>query len=186
MKASNAFVVRDLPKIVKPTNVVCKECVIAKQKKSFFPSKEFSNTTKLEIVHTNLSGPTKTRGFYGERYFMIFVDDFTRMMWVVFLKENFEAFEKFKLFKNRVENESGVKINWLRSNGGREFTSNEFTILCQVNDIKRQLSAPKTLEQNGIVERRKKCVIEASRATMFENDVSKTFWREAVIQKYTQ
>ena len=136
----------------------------------------------MEIVHTNLSGPTKTRGFYGERYFMIFVDDFTRMMWVVFLKENFEAFEKFKLFKNRVENESGVKINWLRSDGGREFTSNEFTILCQVNDIKRQLSTPKTPEKNGISERRIRFITEASRAMMFDNDVSKTFWKEIVIQ----
>ena len=47
-------------------------------------------------------------GFYGERYFMILVDDFTRIMWVAFLKEKFEAFEKFKIFKNRVENESSV------------------------------------------------------------------------------
>lgn len=41
---------------------------------------------------------------------MIFVDDFTRMMSVEFLKEKYEAFENFKIFKNRVENESGVKI----------------------------------------------------------------------------
>ena len=122
MKASSAFVVRDLPKIVKPTNVVFKECIIAKQKKRFFPSKEFSTTKKLEIVHTDLSCPTRTRGFYGERYFMIFVDDITRIMWAEFLKEIFEAFEKFKLFKNRVENECGVKINWLRSDRGGEFT----------------------------------------------------------------
>ena len=44
------------------------------------------------IVHIDLSGPVRTRGFYGERYFMIFVDDFTRMMWVEFLKEKSKAF----------------------------------------------------------------------------------------------
>ena len=54
---------------------------------------------KLEIVHTDWSGPTRTRGFYGERYFMIFVDDFTRMMWVAFLKEKPKVFEKFKIFR---------------------------------------------------------------------------------------
>ena len=69
-----------------------------------------STTKKLEIVNTDLSGPTRTRGFYGERYFMIFVDDFTIMMWVAFLKEKLEALEKFKIFKNRVENEFGFKI----------------------------------------------------------------------------
>ena len=46
---------------------------------------------------------------------MIFVDDFTRMMWVAFLKVKSEAFEKFKIFKNRVENESSVKIKCIRS-----------------------------------------------------------------------
>ena len=69
-----------------------------------FPRKKFSTTKKIEIVHIDLSGPTRTKGLYGERYFMIFVDDFTRMMWVEFLKEKFEAFEKFKIFMNRVEN----------------------------------------------------------------------------------
>ena len=68
---------------------------MAKQKKSSFPSKKFTTIVKLEIVHTDLSGPTKTRGFYGERYLMIIVDDFTRMMWPAFLQEKSEAFEKF-------------------------------------------------------------------------------------------
>ena len=73
VKIGSTFVVRDLPKITKPTNVVCKECIMDKQKKVSFPSKKFTTIEKLEIVHTNLSGPSRTRGFYGERYFMIFL-----------------------------------------------------------------------------------------------------------------
>ena len=61
---------------------------------------------------------------------MIFVDDFTRMMWVAFPKEKSKAFG-FKIFKNRVENESGVKIKCLRSDRGGEFTSREFNIFCE-------------------------------------------------------
>ena len=52
---------------------------------------------------------------------MILVDDFSRIMWVAFLKEKYEAFDKFKIFKNRVENESSMKIKCLRSNRGGEF-----------------------------------------------------------------
>ena len=63
-------------------------------------------TTILEIVYIDLSGPMKTKGFYGERYFMILVDDISRMIWFAFLKEKYKAFDKFKIFKNRVENES--------------------------------------------------------------------------------
>ena len=68
---------------------------------------------------------------------MIFVDNFTRMMWVAFLKEEYEAFDKLKIFKNRVENESGVKIKCLRFDRGGEFTSREFNIFCEENEIKR-------------------------------------------------
>ena len=72
---------------------------------------------------------------------MIFVDDFTRMMWVAFLKEKLEALEKFKIFKNRVENESGFKIKSLRSNRG-----GEFNIYYEEHGIKRKISSPYTPE----------------------------------------
>ena len=105
---------------------------------------------------------------------MILVNNFNRMMWVAFLKEKLEAFEKFKIFKNRVENESGVKIKSLRSNRGGEFTSREFNIFCEENGIKRQLSTPRTLEKNGIANRRN-ALVKVARAMLFKNDVSNTF-----------
>ena len=87
MKISTIYVVKDLPKMVKHSNMVCKECVMEKQKKSSFPNKMFTTSTKLEIVHTDLSGLTRTRVFNGERYFILLIDDFTKMMWEVFLRE---------------------------------------------------------------------------------------------------
>ena len=102
VNTSSMFVVRDLPKIVKLTNTICKECVLAKHIRTSFPSKKFTTIAKLEISHSDLNSPTKTKGFYGERYFMILVDDFSRMMWVVFLKEKYDAFDKFKILKNIV------------------------------------------------------------------------------------
>lgn len=122
MKTSNMFRVRDFPKILKPTNTICKDFVLAKHNINSFPSTKCTNIENLEIVHTDLSGPKKTKGFYGESYFSIIVDDFSRMMWVAFLKEKHGAFDKFKIFKNRVENELGMKIKCLRSDRGGEFT----------------------------------------------------------------
>ena len=139
VRTSRVFAIRDLSKIVKPTNTICKECVLAKHNRTFFPSKKFCTIVKLEIVHIDLSGAINTKGFYGESYFMILVDDFSRMMWVAFLKEKFEAFDKFKIFKNRVENEFGIKIKCLRSDGGGEFTSNEFNIFCEESRIRKKL-----------------------------------------------
>ena len=85
------------------------------------------------------------------------------MMCVAFLKDKYEAFEKFKIVKNRFENESSVKIKCLRSDRGGEFTYRQFNMSCGENAIKRQLPS----------------VVEVARVMLFENDVSKTFWREA-------
>jgi hypothetical protein len=56
-------------------------------------------------VHTDLVGPTTTKGLKGEKYFMLLVDDYTRMNVVNFLKNKSEAFENFKIYKKMVENE---------------------------------------------------------------------------------
>ena len=58
-------------------------------------------------------------------------------MWVAFLKDKYEAFDKFKIIKNRVENESNMKINFLRSDKGGEFTLNEFNMFCKENGTER-------------------------------------------------
>ena len=62
----------------------------------------------------------------GYVYYVSFIDDYSRKTWIYFLKGKDEVFEKFKEFKDLVENISEKKINTLRSNNGGEFTSNEF------------------------------------------------------------
>jgi hypothetical protein len=57
---------------------------------------------------------------------MLLIDYYTRMTWVSFLKNKFEAFKNFKVFNALVENQTDMKIKCLRSNNGGEFTSNEF------------------------------------------------------------
>ena len=89
---------------------------------------------------------------------MFFIDDFTRMDWVFFLKEKSEAFNKFKAFKNLVENETEAKIKCLRSDNGGEFTSKDFNLFYETHGIKRQFSAARTPHQNGVFERRNRIV----------------------------
>jgi len=69
-------------------------------------------------VHTDLVGPTTTKGLKGERYFMLLVDDYTRMTAVCFLKKKSEDFENFKIYKEMVENEMDSRIKCLRSDNG--------------------------------------------------------------------
>lgn len=92
----------------------------------------------------DLCGPTKTRSSCGDRYFMLLIDDYSRMTWETFLKEKLEALYRFKSFKYMVENEMDLKIKCLGFEKGGDFTSNEFNNICEDNEIKRHLSTPRT------------------------------------------
>ena len=144
VKISKKEDIRDLPKIIKPLNSVCRHCQHGKQTRANFKTKEHMISHPLEIVHTNPCGTTRTKILQGEYYFMFLIDDYKRMTWVTFLKEKSKAFEKFKIFKEMVENETHMKIKCLRSDNGGEFTSNDFSEFCEKHEIKRQFSAAKT------------------------------------------
>ena len=131
VKISKKEAVREIPKIAKPANATCKKCHHGKQIEVEFKTKEYSTTNPLELVHTDLCGPMKTKGLEGELYFMLLVDDYTRMTWVCFLKKKSEAFEYFTIFKEMVENEAKLKIKTLRLDNDGEFTSNKLWNYCE-------------------------------------------------------
>jgi transposase InsO family protein len=128
------------------------------------------------LIHTDLYGPTSTQSPRGERYFILLIDDYTRMAWVGLLKHKFEAFEEFKIFKAQVENETDLKIKCLRLDRGGEFSYDEFNSLCKKHGIKRQFSISRTPQQNGVMERMNIIVQEMSRAMLDESKVPITFW----------
>jgi hypothetical protein len=160
VKVNKREAVREMPQITKPTNTLCKHCQQGKKTKNGFKSKEYSTTKPLEIVHTNLVGPTTTKGLKCERYFMLLVDDYTRMIAVFFLKNKLEAFEKFKLYMEMVENEMDSRIKCLILDNGGKFTSKEFMDYCSNHGIKRQFFVTRTAQQNGVVERNNRTVQE--------------------------
>ena len=110
VKNSQKGVLRTIPKIIKPPNHVCRHCLHGNQTRTIFKIKEHTTSHPLEIIHTDLFGPTRTKSFQGESYFMLLIDNYTRMTWVTFLKDKLEAFMKFKSFKSLVKNQSNRKI----------------------------------------------------------------------------
>ena len=136
--------VRDLPSLKNLSGSVCKQCQHGKQTRVRFKTKEYSTTKPLEIVHTDICGPMRTKGMKGEKYFLLFVDDYNRKTWLYLLKKKSEAFDCFQTFKKFVENECDKKIKCLRSDNGGEYVSNEFNKFCDVNRIKRHFSVTKT------------------------------------------
>ena len=79
-----------------------------------------------------------------------------------------EFFSKFKEFKSLIENHTEKKINAFRSDNGGEFTSNEFNEICQYSGIMREFSTPYNPQQNGIVERNNRTIMEAVREMLHD------------------
>jgi len=79
-----------------------------------------------------------------------------------------------------VEKQSGCSIKTLRSDRGSEFTSTKFAVFCEQNGIHRELTAPRTPEQNGVAERKNRTVVEMARSMLNAVKLSKLFWAEAV------
>ena len=111
---------------------------------------------------------------------MLFIDNFSRKTWVYFLKEKSQAFEAFKIFKSMVEKEKGLKIKSMRSDRGGEFLSKEFNKFCEDNGIRRFLTAPYSPQQNGVVERKNRTILNMVRSMLKSKKMPKEFCAEAV------
>lgn len=115
---------------------LCEACIYGKQTRSPFSKRALWRAKyKLQLVHVDLCGPMQSNSLGGNRYFMLLIDDYSRMSWVYFLQSMSEAFEQFKNFQAMVERQSGCKLKVLRTDRGGEFTSNEFKQYCARSGI---------------------------------------------------
>ena len=105
--------------------------------KKSFKRKNYNFEEVLELVHTYLCGPIGIQSYCGDKYFILFVDDYSRMVTIMYLKDKSKAFQKFKWNLASVEKEIGKKLKCLRSDRGGEFISNEFNELYNERGIKR-------------------------------------------------
>ena len=83
---------------------MCEDFIFSKHHRDPFPKGKAWRVKKpLELVHSDLYGPMRTNSIGGSRYFLTFIDDYSRKMWVYFLKEKSQVFEIFKKFKTLME-----------------------------------------------------------------------------------
>lgn len=172
--------VKDLPTIG-DLKGVCEGCQLGKMHRQPFPTgNAWRASQKLQLVHTDVCGPMRTPSLDNSRYFILFIDDFSRMTWVYFLKERSEVFRTFQKFKKMVENQSGCQIQTLRSDRGTEYTSKEFNKFCEDEGVERQLIVGYTPQQNGVSERKNMTVMEMARSMLKDKSMPYKFWAEAV------
>ncbi|KAK9927639.1 hypothetical protein M0R45_024815 [Rubus argutus] len=122
----------------------------------------------------------KTTTEAGNRYFLTFIDDFSRMTWVYFLRQKSEVFSIFKKFQVMVERQSGHQTKVLRSDRGGEYTSSEFHKFCQDIGLERQLTVSYTPQQNGVAERKNMTIVEMAKSMIHDKGMPQSFSGEAI------
>jgi hypothetical protein len=104
-------------------------------------------------------------------YFVIFIDDFSRKVWAYFMRHKSKTFSKFKLWKAKVENQTGKKV---------KYTSDEFRDFYEQHGIKRHFTVRKTPQQIGVAKRMNRSIAEKAQCLRLNVGLAKIFCADAV------
>ncbi|GJT59745.1 retrovirus-related pol polyprotein from transposon TNT 1-94 [Tanacetum coccineum] len=134
----------------------CDACKIGKQAHASHKAKNRVSTTRcLKLLHMDLFSPSVVRSYRGNCYTLVIVDDYSRYTWTRFLKDKNEAFDQFKIFSKKIQNQLGCTIVSIRTDHGREFDNEvQFGEFCNANEITHNFSTLRTPQSNGVVERK--------------------------------
>ena len=169
--------VHGLPQIEIPKQL-CFECCVSKQPRNSFKSEiPIRSKRKLEVIYSYVCGPFEVKSLGGNSYFVSFIDEFTRKMWIYFIKQKSEVFNIFKKFKPLSEKQSDEVIKVLRTDGGGEYNSHEFQVFCDEEGIIHEVTSPYTPQHNGVAEKRNRTILNMARSMMKGKGMPHYFWR---------
>ncbi|KAK1651545.1 hypothetical protein QYE76_069350 [Lolium multiflorum] len=160
---------------------VCSACVAGKQLKKKHPIKSIVTTSRpLELLHLDLFGPSHYDTLGGSKYGLVIVDDYSRYSWVFLLKSKDETHREFITFAKKAQRTYESEIKAIRTDNGTEFKNYTMQEFVDDEGIKHEFSAPYTPQQNGVVERKNRTIIEMARTMLSEFNSPHNFWGEAI------
>jgi transposase InsO family protein len=128
----------------------------------------------------DLFGPIAYISIGGSKYYLVIVDDYSRFTWVFFLQEKLETQETLKGFLRRAQNEFGLRIKKIRIDNGTEFKNSQIEDFLEDEGIKHEFSSPYTPQQNGVVERKNRTLLDMARTMIDEYNTPDRFWAEVI------
>lgn len=127
-------------------------------------------------------GPYHTQSYCGARYFLTIVDDYNRVTWTHLLYSRRYAFTLIKAFITMVKTQFQLPIKVIRSDNALELGSSNSTLQFFFETrIIHQTTCPHTPQQNGVVERKHKHLLETSRALLFQSKLPTKFWGDCIL-----
>nr|GEU54557.1 Gag-Pol polyprotein [Tanacetum cinerariifolium] len=162
------------PGLTKVSLPFCKHCVISMQHRLKFKTSNSKSVYVLELVHSDV-WQAPVLSLVGAKYFVSFIDDYSRRCWVYPIKKKYDVFKVFKVYKAWVKLDSGKKIKCLRTDNESEYTGDEFDTFCRQEGIKRQFTTAYTPQHNGVAERMNRTLLEIARAMLETTSLGKSF-----------
>jgi transposase InsO family protein len=128
----------------------------------------------------DIFGPIAYISISGSKYCLVIMDEYSRFTWVFFLQEKSQIQETLKKFLRRAQNEIGLRIVKIRSDNGTEFKNSQIEGFLEEEGIKNEFSSPYTPQQNGVVERKNRTLLDMTRTMLDEYKTLDRFWAEAI------
>ncbi|GJR68058.1 retrovirus-related pol polyprotein from transposon TNT 1-94 [Tanacetum coccineum] len=170
-----------LPKFKYHKNHLCSACEQGKSKKASLPPKLVPSTeSKLELLHMDLCGPMRVASINGKKYILVIVDDYSRYTWVYFLRTKDEAPDMIIDFVNQVQRNLKASILTIRTNNGTKFKNEKLRAFYAKLGIVHKTSIARTPQQNGVVERRNRTLVEAARTMLIFSKAPEFLWAKAI------
>ncbi|GJT37506.1 retrovirus-related pol polyprotein from transposon TNT 1-94 [Tanacetum coccineum] len=181
-------VVIGLPKLKYVKDQLCSSCEVSKEKRSSFKTKTVpSSKGRLNLLHMDLCGPMRVASINGKKYILVIVDDYSRYTWTLFLRSKDETPKVLKEFLTMIQRNLQAPVISVRTDRGTEFLNKTLNAFFKEEGIEHQTSTPRTPEQNGVVERQNRTLVEAARTMLSAFKLPLFFWAEAIATAcYTQ
>ncbi|UYV76870.1 hypothetical protein LAZ67_14002267 [Cordylochernes scorpioides] len=180
-KLQRENLVNGLPKGEFKSITSCETCIRGKQTRLPFPEVSLTKSTEpLQLIHSDICGPMRTKSYGGALYFATFIDDFSRMIFTFVMKRKSEIFKGFKVFKRFAEKQTGKKIKAIRSDNAAEYLSSDFKEYLLEEGIIHQLSVEYSPQQNGVAERANRTLVEMTRCFIIQANLPDPLWAELV------
>ena len=150
------------------------KCVLGKSHQQPIPTAKHNSESVLDYIHSDLWGsPANEESLSDCRYFLAMIDDYSKKIWIRFLRFKEEVYANMIEWKAQVENQTGKKIKCLHTDNGLEFSN----VLMDGN--KRHKTCAYTPQQNGVAERMNRTIVDKIRCMLAESGFEKKFWAEA-------
>ena len=160
---------------------ICETCQKGKSKKAPHKSNDTSAITEpLQLIHMDLFGLVNVMSMSKKRYVLVIVDDYSKYTWVLFLHSKDKTPQMVIDHLKLIKLDSKFPVRAIRSDNGTEFKNQLLNDFCSDKRISRQYSAPRTPQQNRVVERKNHTLIEAARTMLSESILPMYFWAKAV------